>query len=176
MNKTKIICTIGPASRKPEILKQLVEAGMNVCRLNFSHGTHEEHATLIKDIRATADQLGVHLAILQDLAGPKIRTGKMGAGCITLKVGDRFTLTNRDVPGDQNEVGLTYPELPGTVHPGDTLMLADGLMELTVESADGTDVNCRVVKGRIIRGGCHGLLSFAAEQLLTINGFQVIEK
>lgn len=147
MNKTKIICTIGPASRKPEVLEQLVEAGMNVCRLNFSHGTHEEHAALIKDIRATAEKLGVHLAILQDLAGPKIRTGKMGAGCITLKEGDRFTLTNREVPGDQREVGLTYPDLPHNVRSGDTILLADGAMELKVISSSDTDVVCEVING-----------------------------
>jgi len=147
MNRTKIICTIGPASRDPKILRALMDAGMNVCRLNFSHGTQDEHAALIKDIRRVATEAKRHVAILQDLAGPKIRTGPVACGAITLKEGAAFRLTNRDVPGDAVEVGLTYPELPGTVEAGDTLMLADGLMELVVESTDGTDVDCRVVMG-----------------------------
>jgi len=147
MNRTKIICTIGPASRDPEILKKLMKAGMNVCRLNFSHGTQDEHAQLIRDIRRVAREEKRHVAILQDLAGPKIRTGPMAAGTIILQEGAEFRLTNRQVEGDATEVGLTYPDLPGIVQAGDTLMLADGLMELEVVSADGTDVNCRVVTG-----------------------------
>ena len=147
MNRTKIICTIGPASRQPETLERLVEAGMNVCRLNFSHGTHAEHAALIKDIRAVSRKLGVHLAILQDLAGPKIRTGKMAAGTVTLVEGATFTLTNRDVPGDEKEVGLTYSDLPHNVRSGDTILLADGAMSLQVKTASDTDVVCEVVDG-----------------------------
>jgi pyruvate kinase len=147
MTKTKIICTIGPASRRPETIERLIEAGMNVCRLNFSHGTHEEHATLIGDIRRTAAKLGVHLAILQDLAGPKIRTAGMAAGTVTLEPGSKLTLTNRDVPGDAHEVGLTYPDLPHNVRSGDTILLADGAMELEVKSASETDVVCEVIVG-----------------------------
>ena len=147
MNKTKIICTIGPASRDPEILEQLIEAGMNVCRLNFSHGTHDEHATLIKDIRATAERVGSTVAILQDLAGPKIRTGELAGGPVTLVEGQKFVLTNRDVPGDAHEVGLTYPDLPHNVRSGDTILLADGAMQLVVESSTETDVRCQVLVG-----------------------------
>ncbi len=147
MTNTKIVCTLGPASRSPEMIGRLVEAGMNVCRLNFSHGTHEEHAQLISDIRQVATDMGVHLAILQDLAGPKIRTGLMGAGVIELKEGARFTLTNRDVPGDGTEVGLTYPDLPHNVRTGDAILLADGAMELEVISSSDTDVVCQVIVG-----------------------------
>ena len=147
MNKTKIVCTIGPVSRSPEMLEQLIEAGMNVCRLNFSHGTHEEHAELIASIHAVSKRMGATVAILQDLAGPKIRTGKMGAGEIELVPGAKFTLTNRDVPGDASEVGLTYNDLPHNVRSGDTILLADGAMELKVDSATDTDVNCTVVGG-----------------------------
>ncbi len=150
MKKTKIIATIGPASRDPEVLEKLIEAGMNVCRLNFSHGTHAEHAALIQDIRRVASRLGQPVAILQDLSGPKIRTGTMGAGEVTLQVGQKFVLTNRDVPGDENEVGLTYPGLPHNVHSGDTLLLADGAMELEVDSATATDVNCTVKVGGLL--------------------------
>ena len=155
MNKTKIICTIGPASRSPEILEKLIEAGMNVCRLNFSHGTHQEHAELIRDIRAVAGRLGAPVAILQDLAGPKIRTGKIGAdkmgtGEVMLREGQKFVLTSREVPGDEGEVGLTYPDLPHNVRAGDTILLADGAMELKVGSVTDTDVHCLVVHGGVL--------------------------
>ena len=146
-NKTKIVCTIGPASRAPETLEQLMNAGMDVCRLNFSHGTHEEHAEVIRDIRRIATKLGRPLAILQDLSGPKIRTGPMASGEEELIAGKMITLTNRDVPGSAQEVGLTWPDLPGTVKPGDTIYLADGLLELEVESTTPTDAVCRVVTG-----------------------------
>ena len=96
---------------------------------------------------AVAEKLGVHLAILQDLSGPKIRTGLMGAGTIELKEGARFTLTSRDVPGDETEVGLTYPDLPHNVRTGDAILLADGAMELEVQSASDTDVVCTVTVG-----------------------------
>ncbi len=147
MPKTKIICTIGPASRSLEMLEKLMEAGMNVARLNFSHGSLEEHAKTIKDIRETSARLGRHVAILQDLAGPKIRTGTMEAGNAILENGQTFTLTNRDVPGDDHEVGLTYADLPANVRAGDTLLLADGLLELVVESTTDHDIRCKVVAG-----------------------------
>ncbi|MFN2370197.1 MAG: pyruvate kinase [Candidatus Krumholzibacteriia bacterium] len=148
MTKTKIICTIGPASRSPEVLEKLIQAGMNVCRLNFSHGNHEEHAALIRHIRAASAKLAVPVAILQDLAGPKIRTGAIaGGGTVTLVPGARLVLTNRSVPGDAQEVGLTYADLPLNVRAGDTILLADGAMQLKVESTTDTDVNCMVEVG-----------------------------
>ena len=147
MIKTKIICTIGPASRDPQTLTRLIEAGMNVCRLNFSHGTQDEHAALIADIREVSRRLCAPVAILQDLAGPKIRTGKISAGTVTLKAGQEFTLTGREVPGDDREVGLTYADLPRNLRPGDRLLLADGAMELEVLTLTDTDVRCRVITG-----------------------------
>ncbi|HPF70071.1 MAG TPA: pyruvate kinase, partial [Candidatus Krumholzibacteria bacterium] len=148
MTRTKIIGTIGPASRSPETLEKLIGAGLNVCRLNFSHGTHDEHAQLIRDIREVSERLGAPVAILQDLAGPKIRTGNIaGGGTVTLEQGAALVLTSRDVPGDAREVGLTYPDLPHNVRPGDLILLADGAMQLRVETASDTDVRCIVEVG-----------------------------
>jgi pyruvate kinase len=148
MTRTKIIATIGPASRSPEVLEKLIGAGLNVCRLNFSHGSHEEHAALIQDIRAVAARLAAPVAILQDLSGPKIRTGRIASGgTVTLVEGARLVLTSRDVPGDAAEVGLTYPDLPHNVRAGDVILLADGAMQLRVDSATDTDVKCTVEVG-----------------------------
>jgi pyruvate kinase len=147
MPRTKIVCTIGPASRSPEALERLVRAGMDVARLNFSHGTHAEHAEVIESLRSLADRLGRPLAILQDLAGIKIRIGVIAGGAVRLETGGAFTLTTRRVPGDAREVSLDYPALAECVRPGDTLLLSDGEVALQVESATGTDIGCRVVAG-----------------------------
>lgn len=147
MRKTKIVCTIGPASDTREILSRMMDAGMNVARLNFSHGTREEHAAKIVLIRQLAEEKKLSVAILQDLAGPKIRMGAFACGSITLKPGDEFILTARDVLGNEKEVGLTYPELPQDVQKGDTLLLADGALELQVEKVENADIHCRVILG-----------------------------
>jgi len=147
MNRTKIVCTIGPASRDPELLGRLMQAGMNVARLNFSHGTLEEHAAVIADLRRVAEELGKPVAILQDIAGPKIRTGPIAEGEVELIEGAKIILTARDVPGDADLVGLTYKELPRSVRAGDHLMLADGLLELAVEQVAADDIHCTVVSG-----------------------------
>lgn len=147
MRRTKIVCTIGPVSRSVEILDRLMRAGMDVARLNFSHGTQAEHTEVIQRIRATAQKLGRPVAILQDLAGPKVRIGEIANGPITLKSGDAYTLTSRDVPGNNKEVSLVYKDLPKDVHTGDMLLLADGALEMTVESVKDTDILCRVVVG-----------------------------
>jgi pyruvate kinase len=147
MPRTKIVCTIGPASRSPEALLRLAEAGMDVARLNFSHGSHAEHAAVISAVRAIAAKVARPIAVLQDLAGIKIRIGEIAAGTVRLEPGAAFTLTNRPVPGDAREVSLGYPELPRSVRPGDALLLADGDVELRVETATDTDIGCRVVAG-----------------------------
>ena len=147
MRKTKIVCTIGPASDTREILGRMMDAGMNVARLNFSHGTREEHAAKIALIRQIAEEKGLPIAILQDLAGPKIRTGVFEKGSIELRPGDEFILTARDVAGNEKEVGLTYRELPQDVQEGDTLLLADGALELRVEKVENVDIHCRVILG-----------------------------
>jgi pyruvate kinase len=147
MDKTKIVCTIGPASESREILSKMIDEGMDVARLNFSHGTHEEHAAKIKLIRELAAEKGAAVAILQDLAGPKIRTGEFAEGSVVLAPGAEFTLTARDVPGDEHEVGLTYRDLPRDVQPGDDILLADGALEMKIESVEGPDIHCRVITG-----------------------------
>ncbi|MFA7329531.1 MAG: pyruvate kinase [Candidatus Delongbacteria bacterium] len=150
MRRTKIVCTIGPASESEEILDRLIRAGMDVARLNFSHGSHESHAEKFRQIRALAAAAGRPVAILQDLAGPKIRIGGLAAGPITLRPGDEFTLTAREVPGDATEVSISYKELPEDVRPGDTLLLADGALDMSVLRVDGPDILCRVVTGGVL--------------------------
>ncbi len=147
MRKTKIVATIGPASRDPAMLEKLIGAGMNVARLNFSHGTQAEHAEVIRDIRRISQKAGVSVAILQDLAGPKIRVGKIEGGPVLLQQGETFTLTNRAVPGDSHEVSHSYSPLPSEVRRGDSILLADGAIELEVADIYAEDVICRVVIG-----------------------------
>jgi len=147
MRRAKIVCTIGPASHSPGILEDLIQAGMNVARLNFSHGSHELHGRVIDDIRKISKRLGKPVAILQDLAGPKIRTGLIANGPVILKSGQKFCLTAREVDGDSTEVSITYKELPADVLPGDTLLLCDGSIEMEVEETKGEDILCRVIVG-----------------------------
>ncbi len=147
MRRTKIIATLGPATREPAVLVELIRAGLDVVRLNFSHGSLESKRRTIRDVRAAAAEAGRQVAILQDLAGPKIRIGGFAAGPVTLRRGDLFTLTARDVPGDAREVSVGYKGLAGDVVPGDTLLLADGALCLKVEKVAGPDVVCRVETG-----------------------------
>lgn len=147
MPRTKIVCTIGPSSRSPEVLERLVAAGMDVARLNFSHGTHAEHAAVIAALRRIAQDARRPIAILQDLAGIKIRIGAIAGGSARLHPGAAFTLTTRPVPGDAREVSVSFPDLPSSVRPGDRLLLADGEIELCAEDVGVTDIRCRVVAG-----------------------------
>jgi pyruvate kinase len=147
MRKTKIVCTIGPASRSYEVIEKLIKMGMNVARLNFSHGSYEEHLQVIENIRQASLKIGQPIAILQDLGGPKIRIGKIIKEPIFLKEGSSFILTNRKVPGDEQEVSLTFPSLPQKVKKGDCIFLADGTLELKVKEFTSTDIICRVVRG-----------------------------
>ncbi|HNX28402.1 MAG TPA: pyruvate kinase [Syntrophomonadaceae bacterium] len=145
MRKTKIICTIGPASEKPEVLDKMIEAGMNVARLNFSHGTYEEHLMRIKNLRQAAARKGRPLALMLDTKGPEIRTGLLKDGKVLLQTGQRFILTTRTVPGDDKEVFINYPDLPREVKKGITILLADGLLSLMVEDTTDTDIICSVI-------------------------------
>jgi pyruvate kinase len=148
--KTKIVCTIGPASESPQILEILIQDGMDVARLNFSHGTHEEHLRKIKVIREISERLKQPVAILQDLGGPKIRIGVMKEGGVELKRGKEFFLTNEMVVGDEKRASVTYPSLPKEVRLGDRVLLADGMIELKVLESDGKNIRCEVIVGGIL--------------------------
>jgi pyruvate kinase len=151
MKRTKIVCTIGPSSESAEMLRKLVIAGMNVARLNFSHGAMEEHAQRIEAIRKIEAELGKPIAILQDLPGPKIRTGDM-QGMVELQQGRTFVFTTRSVPGDAEEINLPYPELVAQAAPGQQIFVADGQLEFRVESATDTDIITKVIVGGMIGG------------------------
>ncbi|MGB2693475.1 MAG: pyruvate kinase [Thermodesulfobacteriota bacterium] len=144
---TKIVCTIGPASESEESLKKLIKAGMNVARLNFSHGTHSEHKKVITRIRAISKELGIPVSILQDLAGPKIRIGEIEKGSINLESGKEFILTSRKVAGNENEVSTNYQDLPKQAKTGDTILLSDGSIELIVTKVLESDVRTKVLIG-----------------------------
>ncbi len=152
MRRTKIVCTIGPATSSEEKLEQLMRAGMNVARLNFSHGTHDEHALVIERIRTISARLGCPIAILQDLQGPKIRVGALEGGQpVRLIDGADLTITTRPIAGDAQTISTTYTLLPQDVKVGDRILLDDGLLELRVLSCDETDVRCQVVHGGILK-------------------------
>lgn len=145
--RTKIICTIGPATESTEQLIRLIESGMDVARLNFSHGTYDEHASMIHNIREASKRTGEHIAILQDLCGPKIRTGQLKNKTVVLEKGSEIIFTTNDVAGDEHCVTTTYKELPLDVQPGDAILLDDGKIRVEVLSKSDTDVRCRVVVG-----------------------------
>jgi len=152
IRRTKIVATLGPATGTVERITELIQAGMDVARMNFSHGSYDEHAHRIEQVRAAAARAGRAVAILQDLQGPKIRTGPLtGGGPIELSAGDVFTLTTRDVPGDLSEVSTSYAALPIDVHPGDRILLSDGAIELRVNETNATDVRSEVVYGGVLK-------------------------
>ncbi|MBK9684425.1 MAG: pyruvate kinase [Betaproteobacteria bacterium] len=145
---TKIVATLGPASSDPAVLERLIRAGVDVVRLNFSHGTAADHIARAELVRSVADKVGKPVALMADLQGPKIRVGKFAEGRVMLVAGEPFVLdAQRSEPGDVHGVGLDYKELPRDVRPGDTLLLNDGLLKLTVEAVRGEQVHTRVVLG-----------------------------
>jgi pyruvate kinase len=147
MRKTKIVCTIGPASESKENLKKLILAGMNVARLNFSHGDFVEHGERIKNIKEVRQELGKTVAILLDTKGPEIRLGKLKEEPIELVQGDKLVLTTEEILGDRDRMPVSYKQLPQDVRVGSTILIDDGLIGLTVESIDGTEIHCRIVNG-----------------------------
>ena len=150
-HKTKIVATIGPASESPEMLERLIRAGMNVARLNFSHGDFAGHAERMARIRAAARATGRRVAIMADLPGPKMRIGQISPDPVELRPGDPFTLTTEDVAGSAQRVSVTFDRLPQVVQPGDRLFLNDGLIQLTVDRVAGREVYCAVTAGGELR-------------------------
>jgi pyruvate kinase len=152
VKKTKIVCTIGPASESEEVLKQLMLNGLNVARLNFSHGTHEEHKKRIDIIKKLREELDLPIAIMLDTKGPEIRIKTFKNGEVTLQTGDIFTLTTREVEGDETIVSVSYEGLPKDVSKGTRILIDDGLVELEViEIVNGTDIRCTVLNGGTIK-------------------------
>ncbi len=147
MRKTKIVCTIGPACSDEETLTQMCLAGMNVARLNFSHGTHEDYLEKIKLLKKVREKLRVPLAILLDTKGPEYRIKTFESGKINLSEGDRFTFTTDEIIGNSERVSVNYKGLPAEMEPGDRILLNNGLIVFEVESIDKNDVNCRVIVG-----------------------------
>ena len=147
MRKTKIICTIGPASSNEETLTEMMQAGMDVARLNFSHGTHESHLETINLIKAVREKLNMPIPIMLDTKGPEYRVGTFENHSIELKEGDIFTLTADDVVGNQERVSVTFKHLAENLKEGDEILLCDGMMKFVVIDLDGADVVCKVVEG-----------------------------
>jgi len=147
MRRTKIVCTLGPASNNVPVLRELISAGMDVARLNFSHGTHGEHAATIAFARQTAQEQEQNLALLLDTKGPEIRIGTFPGGSITLKAGEQFTLTIRDVPGSKEKVSVNYPGIVNDVKAGMKVLLDDGLIVMDVLDVTAEEVRCSVEIG-----------------------------
>ena len=145
--RTKIVATIGPATQSESQMRELILAGMNVARLNFSHGAHVEHAERIKQLRSTSERLGTPVTILQDLQGPKIRTGIIKGDAVTLTAGDKLILTSRKIEGDRQKISVDFPDLPQVVKPGNRILLADGHMELKVLTTHEDEIETEVILG-----------------------------
>ena len=151
MRKTKIVCTIGPASESEETLRKMMLAGMNVARLNFSHGTHESHKIKIDMLKKLRRELDLPVAILLDTKGPEIRTGKLENGLVKLVTGDDVILTTESVLGTAERIPITYAYLPRNLKNGDTLLLDDGLIELKVKSVTAAEITCEIISGEVLK-------------------------
>lgn len=151
--QTKIVCTIGPATESPEMIKALIKAGMNVARLNFSHGTHEQKGQIIDNIRQISSEFNQSIAILQDLSGPKIRTGKLASDTsVMLENGSDFVLVGDDIQGDREKVSISYFKvISEKLRPNDKVFLADGSIELVVSEISKSEIKCKVVSGNELR-------------------------
>ena len=147
MRKTKIVCTIGPASESREVFTELCKAGMNVARLNFSHGTHDEHLKRIEMIKSVREELGLPIAIMLDTKGPEYRIGTFENGKIFLKEGDSFTFTTQTIQGNQERVSVSYAHLPDEMNPGDVILVNNGILVFKVKEVDETEIRCIVEAG-----------------------------
>lgn len=150
MKKTKIICTIGPSCENEDILREMMQEGMNAARLNFSHGTHEEHIKKINLVKKLRAELSLHISLILDTKGPEIRTGRFSAP-VELKEGQKFTITTEDIMGSEVASSVSYKGLPGDVKPGDQLLIDDGLIGLTIDHVQGGNLICTVNNGGTIK-------------------------
>ncbi len=149
--RTKIVATLGPASKEVDMIDKLVQAGLNVVRINCSHGTHESHAEAIENVRTVAEKRGVYIPILLDLSGPKMRIRRFKNAQVILRGGDPFVLTTEDILGDHTRVGINYPALVEDIQPGDRVLMGDGEIELLVIAKTDTDIVCEVVVGGVLK-------------------------
>lgn len=152
MKKTKIVATIGPATESEEMLTKMLKAGMNVMRLNFSHGDFPEHQNRVNNLRSVMKKTGQHAAILQDLGGPKIRLGEFYQERVDLKTGDKIVITTEKIVGDEKKVSISYKEFPKEVKPGDKVMVDDGKKQFEVLSIKGNEVTCKIIVGGNTKG------------------------
>ncbi len=151
MKKTKIVCTLGPATTEISILKKMIQAGMNVARINMSHGNHAEHLERITNLRTAEAELGIHCGILVDLSGPKIRTGDYTTPTIELTPGKKIILTTENIIGDEKRISVSYTKLPSEVHKGSVIMLDDGRRKLVVNKVEGSEIYCTIEIGGPIK-------------------------
>ena len=149
--RTRIVATLGPSSRDPEVIEQLVRAGVNVFRLNFSHGTHDEHREVYERVRAATAKAAPATAVLADLSGPKIRVGTFTSGSVSLREGDSVTVTTRAVEGRPGLIPSQYAALADDVRPNDRILLDDGNLELRAERVEGSEITCRVITGGLLK-------------------------
>ena len=150
MKKTKMVCTLGPASDSKEILTKMIQGGLNVARLNFSHGSHEEHAGRIQRIKEVRKELNIPVALMLDTKGPGIRTGDLKEGKVTLETGKKIVLTSEQIEGDADRVSVSYEGLPDDLSVGNKILIDDGLIELNVDRIDGTEIYCSIDNGGVL--------------------------
>lgn len=153
MLKTKIVCTIGPATNSPKMIEKMIESGMNVARINFSHGTHEDHAKTIEYIKEAREKLARPVAIMLDTKGPEVRVGKFREGSAYLENGSTFALTTREIIGSAEAVSVSYKDLPSQLKVGNVVLIDDGNIALEVKSITDTDVICKVTEGGTVKNG-----------------------
>ena len=152
MRKTKIICTLGPASSSEKVLEKMLKAGMNIARFNFSHGTHEGHKKMIETFRHVRDRLGFSAAVMLDTRGPEVRIKEVENGAVTLVSGQEVIITNRDVIGTSKELPMNFPSFPKhDFAEGQKILIDDGNIELKVISHNDTDVVCKVIDGGTVK-------------------------
>ncbi|HYJ04049.1 MAG TPA: pyruvate kinase, partial [Chthoniobacterales bacterium] len=152
MRRTKIVVTLGPASSSPDIIRRLITAGMDVARLNFSHGSHEEHARNVANLRAISEELDTPVTILQDLQGPKIRVGKLPGGEMKLTPGDTISIVpEADFTAQEDAIPIDYADAANEARPGMRVLLTDGLLELEVVEVAGRELRCRVIEGGVLK-------------------------